>query len=224
MLSDYQTLVTDLVRDDADRISAGQLDDAISSAVARYSQDRPRRKIEDLAGVSGRLLALPAAWQADFSELQNLEYPIGDMPPTLIEADRWSLYDEPAAQKIMLLDSLPAASTVRATFTIRHTLDSGADTIPLQHREACAKYAASLLCDQLASYYANEGDATIAADATRNQPKSEAYRSRARDYRKQYQDAVGVDDKTAAPAGVVVNLHSYDSQGRDFLQHPRRFR
>lgn len=224
MLSDYQILVTDLVRDDANRISAGQLDAAIATAVARYSQDRPRRKVEDLAGVSGRLLALPVAWQADFSELQSLEYPIGDMPPTLIEADRWSLYDEPAAQKIMLLDSLPSASTVRAVFTIRHTLDVATDTIPLQHREATSRYAASLLCDQLASFYANEGDSTIAADATRNQPKSEAYRNRARDYRKQYQDAVGVDDKTAAPAGVVVNLHSYDSHGQDFLQHPRRFR
>lgn len=224
MFSDYQILVTDLVRDDADRISAGQLDDAIAAAVARYSQDRPRRKVEDLAGVSGQLIALPAAWQADFSELRSLEYPVGNMPPTMIEADRWSLYDEPAAQKIMLLDSLPAASTVRATFTIRHALDASSDTIPLHHREATARYAASLLCDQLASFYANEGDSTIAADATRNQPKSEAYRNRARDYRKQYQDAVGVDDKTAAPAGVVVNLHSNNSQGQDFLQHPRRFR
>lgn len=224
MLSDYQTLVTDLVRDDADRISAGQIDDAIAVAVERYSQDRPRRKVEDLAGVSGQMLALPAAWEEGFSDLESLEYPVGNVPPTPIDADRWSLYDEPAARKIMLLEGLPAGSTVRAAFSIRHTLDAAADTIPLQHREPVAKYAASLLCDQLASFYANEGDSTIAADATRNQPKSEAYRNRARDYRKQYQDAIGVDDKTAAPAGVVVNLHSYDSRGQDFLQHPRRLR
>lgn len=224
MLSDYQTLVTDLVRDDAGRISTPQRDAAIATAVERYGSDRPRLKVEDLAGVSGTLLALPAGWQADFSALASLEYPVGNVPPTCIAQDRWSLYDEPAAKKIMLLDSLPAASTVRATFTVRHALDATTDTIPLQHREACAKYAAGLLCDQLASFYANETDSTIAADSVRQTSKAEAYRSRARDYRRQYQDAVGVDDKTAAPAGVVVNLHSADSRGQDFLQHPRRYR
>lgn len=223
-LSDYQTLVADLVRDDADRITAGQVDEAIATAVERYSQDRPRMKVEDLAGVSGQRLTLPGAWQADFSELASLEYPVGDIPPTFIEADRWSLYDEPAAQKIMLLDSLPAGSTVRARYTIRHVVDAGTDSITLQHREAVAKYAASQLCGQLAAFYANETDSTIAADSVRQTTKAQAYRDRERDYRKAYLDAVGVEEKTGTPAGVVVNLHSYDSHGQDFLQHPRRFR
>lgn len=220
MLSDYQALVTDLVRDDAGKISTGQRDSAITGAVERYSQDRPAEKAADLVGVSGQLIALPAAWEAEFSTLKSLEYPVGDVPPAILPNDAWALYRDVDALRIMLASSLPAASTVRAVFTVRHTLTALADTIPLRHREAVAKAAASSLCDQLAAFYANDTDSTIGAGMTQGQTKSQAYAARARDYRKQYQDSVGVTDKSAVPASAVAAMRPKDGHGQPRLFHP----
>lgn len=222
MLADYQTLVTDLVRDDAGKISVGQRDSAIGGAVERYSQDRPVEKVQDLAGVSGQLIALPAAWEVEFSTLKSLEYPVGDVPPSFLANDTWAFYRDTDALRIMLAASLPAGSTVRAVFTVRHTLTTLVDTIPTSRREAVAKLAAASLCDQLAAFYANDTDSTIGAGMTQGQTKSQAYAARARDYRKQYQDALGVTDKTAQPASAVGSLRPKDGHGQPYLYHPPR--
>lgn len=221
-LSDVQVLTADLVRDDAGKISDGQRDSAIAAAVERYSQDRPRLAAEDLVNVSGTLLALPAGWQADFSELASLEHPLGRVPPVYLDADRWALYREPGGLKILLQDALGANSTVRAGYTVRHVLSPTEDSIPRQHRDAVARLAAAALCDQLAAFYANETDSTIGADRALGQSKSQAYAARSRDYRKQYLDAVGVPDKAAAPAGAVAQLKSRDSLGGPRFFHSVR--
>lgn len=206
MLLDYQTLVIDLVRDDAARITPAQRDSAIARAVLRYSEDRPVDKVEDITGASGQTLALPAGWVAGFSVLKSLESPVGDIPPTFIPVDQWAQYRTPSGEAIQLQNGLPAASTVRATYTTRHTLDASTDTIPLGDRDAVASYAASLLCGQLATFYANDSDSTIQADRVAQTSRSQAYRTRERDLRKAYTDALGVEDKEATPGGVVVQI------------------
>ena len=207
MLTDYQTEVTQLVRDDANRIAADDLARAITAALLRYSADRPRTKVEDVAGVTGQTMALPPGWQAGYSVLRTLEYPAGQIPPSYIEADRWGMYDAPTGQVTQLQDALPAAGvTVRANYTIAHVLDDTTDTIPMADRKAVASYAASLLCAELSSFYANQGDSTIQADSVQSQSRSDAYAKRARDLRKFYNDSIGVEDKQSAAAGTVVSI------------------
>lgn len=220
MLLDYQSLATNFVRDDAARIAPADLDAAIAGALERYSQDRPVEKAADLTGVSGTLVALPAAWEADFSSLKSLEYPVGRVPPTYLDNDAWAMYLDVSGLKIMLLSALPPASTVRAVFTVHHTLTGSVDTIPTRHREAVARLAAASLCDQLAAFYAQDQDSTIGAGMAQGQSKSQAYAARAKDYRKQYQDALGVTDKTAVPASAVGTLKPRDARGQPFLFHP----
>jgi hypothetical protein len=225
MLVDYQTLVTELVRDDAAKIAVAERDRAINAAVLRYSSDKPQTKVQDVTPESSQVLPLPAAWEAGFSVLLELEHPIGEIPPTFLKQDRYGLYQEPAATKIKLIDGVTvAANSVRANFTIKHVVDAVADTIPLQHREPVACWAAALLCDQLASFYSSGVDSTIQADSVEQRSKAQEYASRARTYRKRYQDELGIEDKHAAPAGVVVNLDQNDSQGQDRLTHPARWR
>jgi len=222
VLSDYQTLVDNLVRDDESRISTTTRDNAISLAVSRYSQDRPREAVEDVAADGTRLLPLPTAWVTDFSRLRQVEYPIGNTPPTLL-ADT-AFYRSPAALKLLLAQSIPNAALVRVTFTIRHTLDASTDTIPVEDREPVSAYAAALLCDQLASLYSGDTDSTIAADNVDHQSKAREFAARARALRSRYFDALGVEPKRNVAAGVVVDLDLPSSQGRGRLTHPERWR
>lgn len=222
MLSDYQTLVERLVRADADDIASLDVLDAINLAVTRYSKDRPRAVVEDISAPGGQLLNLPAAWVAGFSDIQSLEYPIGEVPPNGIEA--WDIYQGPDAEMIMIGDTLDAGEAVRVGYTVFHSLDTTTDTIPQIHREAVASYAAAYVCDQLAGQYAGDGNPTIQADTVDHGSKSGKFARRADKLRKRYRDQVGAVEKTSAAAGVMVDLDNNDSRGRDRFHHSRRYR
>lgn len=114
------------------------------------------------------------------------------------------------------------ASPVRVRYTLQHALTATEDTIPPADREAVAKYAAALLCEQLASLYASDTDSTLSADRSFGQTRSQAFAARAREYRKQFQAALGIDDKTAAPAGAVVQIGTTDSRGGSRMYHGRK--
>ncbi len=221
MLADYEQLVADLVRDDSARLTLPEKDRAIDAMVKRYSKDRPRIKVQDVTPDDANLLPLPAAWEADFSELRTLEHPIGNNPPTLIEQGRYEFYQSPSATKIRAIDGVTvAASSVRASYTIKHVVSAAEDTIPLQDREPAACWAAAILCDQLAAFYAGGTDSTIQADSVQQEPKARQYAERAKGLRKRYHDELGIDDKRAEPAGVVVELKRPDSWNGPRILHP----
>ncbi|HHJ80938.1 MAG TPA: hypothetical protein ENJ65_04820 [Candidatus Tenderia electrophaga] len=224
MLVDYQILVDSLVRDDASAINVTERDIAIGLAVSRYSKDRPQTKVEDLTAPGGQTLALPAAWESGFSGLQSLEYPVGNVPPSMISPGAWGIYNAPGTQQIMVQASLPASATVRASFTVQHVLDDVTDTIDIVDREPVASYAAAILCDQLASLYSGDSDSTIQADSVDHQSKAREFSSRAKTLRKRYYDELGIDPKRNVAAGVVVDLDLSNSLGNDRLLHPGRRR
>jgi hypothetical protein len=213
-LAAKQQLVTNLVRDDNAKVSVTQRDEAIALAVRRYSADRPKTKVEDvLCAAGGNLLANPASWQVDFSRAASLEYPIGDVPPALIANDRWRRYAAPGGEQFQLDDRLPVNATVRVTYGILHTLTSGVDTIPDADEEAFARLAASILCDELAAYSSNRSESTIQADTVNNESQAREYRAQAKVYLQQYLNRIGVDEKRAVAAGVVVPLRRTNSLG-----------
>ena len=223
MLADYQSLVTDFVRDDDSKITPAQRDNAIALAVERYSTDAPYTKVEDVNGLGTQLLNLPAGWQDPFSTLRLIEYPIGNVPPTFVAQDDMSLYQTPTGKKIQLRYSIGAGTAnVRVTYTVKHTLDGATDTIPTSRREAVACWAAALLCDQLATLYAGQSDSTIQADSVDYKSKSATFASRARALRKRYTDELGVEERKNTGSGVVVQLSDKDSLGGERLTHPHR--
>lgn len=224
MLADYTTLVAAAVRDDATKLQSGEISSAIAQAVARYSKDRPRTKVEDVTAPGGNLLPLPNAWEADFSQLSSLEYPIGNVPPDIIGAGGWAMYTTPSALKIQVASAIHANAAVRATYTIAHVLSTTVDTIPVGDRESVSSYAAAMLCDQLASLYSNDQDSTIKADSVQHTSKASEFAKRAKVLRQRYFDDLGIDTKRNVAAGAVVNLDMASSVGRDRITHPRRYR
>lgn len=222
MLADYESLVTDLIRDDAARIATSEKDRAIQLAVQRYSKDRERIKVEDVATTAANTLPLPPAWETDFSELRSLEYPVGNVPPDVLANDRYGFYRTTSALVVQLLDALNIGSVVRVTYTIAHVVSDVLDTIPVGDREPVACWAAAGLCDELAAFYSGGTDSTIQADSAPGQTKAQEYSRRATALRKRYFNELGLEDKRSAPAGVVVQLRSTDSRGQERLTHPLR--
>lgn len=220
MLDNYRQIVADLVRDDADKITVAEQDRAIGLAVLKYSKDRERLKVEDVTPTDAHTIPLPASWQADFSALRSLEHPIGRNPPSFIAPARYGLYQSPAGLAIKPIDSVTvAAGSVRATYNIAHVVDAAVDTIPVADREPVSCWAAALLCEQLASLYAGNTDSTIQAQVVQSQSKSAEYAKRAASLRRRYETELGLDEKRSESAGVVVQIPSEDSRGRERLTH-----
>jgi len=224
MLTDFQGLVDDLVRDGAGDIATADRDEAIARAVIRYSTDRPKIKIEDVVAAGGNYLDLPAAFDADFSQLVEIETPPDEAPPAILEPSAWSIYSTPAGDKILFVNSLAAAASVRLRYTIPHTLDGATDTVPDKDREAVCAWAAGLLLTQLAAKYSGDSQPTITSDSVDHQSKGRDYAARARELRQRYLDHLGIDPKRTVPAGAVVDLDQDNSLGGDRLMHPRRRR
>jgi len=219
-LIDHQSLVESLVRDDANKIDNNDYVKAVNSAVSRYSKDRPRTVVEDVVAPGGQYLALPNAWQTNFSNIANIEYPIGNVPPTLLDIGNYGMYNAPGNKQIMVRSAINAGDLVRISFTVKHLVDKTTDTTPEHEREAIASWAAAVCCEQLASYYAGDSDATIEADSVQSNSKSRDFASRAKVFRKRYFDELGIDPKRNIAAGVVVNMDLVNSQGNDRFQHP----
>lgn len=205
----YQRITVDLVRDDAGRITSEQVDEAIAAAVAQYSAEAPRTLTVEMTGQSGQLLTAPAGWSAGESRLVSIEYPVGEVPPEYIaDGAAWVLPQPDGTEKIGLADSLPAASTLWVRFTAPHEVDGQTDTVADGKRLGIAMLAGARLCGQLASWYANQTDSTIAVDAVEHKSKSELWAARERQLLAQAEVILGIGLRAAQnatpPAGGTV--------------------
>lgn len=223
-LADYLDSIPALVRDGASLLDTLDHERALAAAVARYSSDKPRPAVEDVAAAGGHILALPGGWEPDFSTLTGIEYPIDQHPPARLPGEAWELYLGPGGWQIRVAGALPAAAPVRLRYTIAHAVTPTGDSIPATHRRAVASLAAALLCGELAAHYANDQAPTIQADSAPGRSKAQEYAARERALRQSYADQLGVQTHAAVPAGVTVNLRATDSRGEDRLMHPERYR
>lgn len=210
MRADIKSIAVSLVRDEADRLTAGDFAIALDLAVAHYGADKPRQAVDDVTSQGGDTLPLPAGWQTD-SELLTAEYPIDARPTQYLPC---SIYTAPAGAVLRLGEPISAGAQVRLRFSVAHELTTMADTIPFKHREAVACWAAAHLLEQLSAAAINDGDPTIRADSTDRRTKSQEYASRARALKMRYGELL--ENLNSAGGGVSASgaTVSWPSRGR----------
>jgi hypothetical protein len=186
--------------------------------------------VVEATAAAGSELALPAGWVPDFSSVQAVEYPVDEDPVSELSLSEVRLRVRPAATTIAVPASFAGGETVRLTYTATHVVDAETDTLPPQHRAAVAALAASMICGQLAAYYASESAPTLGADVADHQGKSQRFRDRARDLLAEYNKTLGIADRTGTAggatqaAGVVVSMDGRNADGTPRLFHGRRRR
>lgn len=208
MLPDLLNLVDALVRDESERLALSDKLAALDLAVRRLSQDRPRQAVEDVLVAGDGGLPLPSGWEPG-SAVVHAEYPVGLVPPFRVPCQ---VYAAPSGAVLRLGVAAVAGDAVRLVFTVSHVLNDTVDTVPSAYREAVAAMAASVLLDQLASAAINDGDATIAADASSRRSRSAEYAARARQWQQRYQELVGAASGAQDAAGGAVV--SWPGRGR----------
>lgn len=225
----FETLFQDRVRDSGARFTAAQVDRAIAEAVKRYARIRPVEAVQDYPGDGATFdLALPTGWVPDLSTVRSLEYPAGQRPAALLEAEDWQFYRVSTAVLTIRLTALTPSvgQTLRLTWTKPHTVDQAGSSIVGQDEEAVANLAAAIGLRQLAAVYANTVDPTLAADSVNYRSKSSDYLKLAGELEQQYREHMGITDKSSETlaGGVFVDVDRTNSLGQDQLTHPNRGR
>jgi len=215
----YQSRISNLTGDTGGKLADGSADDALAAAVIRYSTDRPQLACELLAA-SGGAVGLPVGWQSQFSRVVKLEYPIGKRPPAYLRPEDWFMALSPDGEAITLMVPPPDGASMQCLYTIAQVLTSTVNTIPTQDQIAVCCWAASLLCDELASAYSANTEPTIQADRVDYTSPQRNYQARAEKLRGRYYDALGIDPKKVDPAGVDVNFRDKSSLGGNRITHP----
>lgn len=188
-------------------------DRAIEQAVVQYSVDAPRRLVA-AAVANGSSIPVPTEWVVGRSALSGVEWPVGRVPMVVVAA---AVAFDGTTWSVVLAEPL-AAAQVRLHFTAPHVLTDEVSTVPAEHENAVASWAAAELCRQLATQKGYDRDSSIGAAAVNGQSQSGDLSRRAKDWMAVYRTQLGLPDpeKTQGPraAGAVVAFASDRKRGR----------
>ena len=203
-LATFNALVLSRVPDVGSIMDSDERDAAVLAGLETYNRHRRRTLVVDASGENDAELALPAGWVADYSELKAVEYPVGNVPPLLLDRDTYEVYQKPDATVIVLHQYTPTDSeTVRLTFTAPHAIDADSSTIPAQHEKAVADLSAGHLCEWVSAHYSSSHDSTLAVDSADHQSQGREFAQRAKRFRALGLAALGISTNARGQEDVV---------------------
>jgi hypothetical protein len=222
VISDWQTLVEAKVQDTAGILSAMDYINAIAEAVGLYSDDYPRERVTT---ITGNGVAMDFALPADATDVVSVEYPVAQQEPEYLDEDDWLVMTQPDDTQMLHLTALvlPNAAPARVLYSAPHSVTATVDTVPLADRGAASNLAAAVCCRQLAAYYSQTSDSTIAADAVNYRTKNQEYLALARAYEEAYQRAVTGGGRAASVSKDVEDVAMFaQGSGVPRFYHGRR--
>ena len=192
MLDDYRAIVPDYVRDDSNVIDSTDSDQAILAAVGELDSVSPNDVFVELTEASAtKNFSLPGDWVSGFSRISQVEYPTAQVPPVLLSADDFMTWQTPSGDSLILSSEIPASEPIWIKYSRKYILTEVADDIPERFRQPVSLFAASLLCDQMAAFYAGESDSNFTADVASFGSKSQEFRTLANKYRTKFYSFFG---------------------------------
>ena len=220
-IANIQQLVAGHLQDDAAKLSSGEVVAAIEEAIAgRYSKDRPRHVVADLAGNGTAYewaLTGITGWDEGFSQVRAIEYPRGETVPAYLDSGEWTIYESPTGRSLRFPSPLTNGKYARVVFTASHAVD--ASSLPVSDLYAVGALSAALAARRLAAAYAQTGDSSIVADSVNYRSKSSEYLALARHLEQDYENSVGTDSSRSAPSASTTSTWIGDTAGGGRLTH-----
>ncbi len=185
----------------------------IDSALAIYSQHRPRVKSQDYTGDGVTYdFQLPADFVVGSSQIVSVEYPTGQQIPNYLPEHLYFLYRE-SPPTLRLLLTPAAGNVLRVSYTAQHEVhesDASLTTVPAADRQALASLAAARACVELAAV-ANKSVQTFQPDLPMVPGPVERYLSLARELYSSYIRLLGIPDGGPLPAWLSSSLSFFPS-------------
>jgi len=180
-------------------------DQAIDSAIDRYSSARPKVQVTAMVANSTGIYELPAAWVNNFSSLREVEYPIEQNPTEYIDPDYTVIEKSPSGYRLKIVYYNPVTGeTFWLKYSVPYSFDtSGNAEIPSQDIEGISFLATSFACEKLATYFAEKVSSSLPnADVVDFGNQVEEYSKRASRWLNKYRQAIETHE-----TGVITQGH-----------------
>jgi len=224
-LSDYTSRIRDTIGDNpsasTDRmISADATYEFMTKrAAAEFSKLWPYRRTADITAVNSQydypLASYCPGWAADWSWIKELEFPQGEQDPSRYRKDNFIIYNN---THIRFLTGTPGSTdTIRIIYYTPHTISASADTIPEEHEESVAMYAAGLCNMLLAQKFAKASNPSLNTDVISYRTKSDQYKSLAEFLMNEAKKSWGAGDHRAI--GTRASWNWYEGDYGDYTEY-----
>lgn len=230
VLADMIAIVSGLIQDQAGKLNSAARTEAVRDAIVAHSAVVPARKFQVVTGVSNYVVSLPTGWVHEVSQTIQIEYPLGNRPPTYLDEDEYQVIAMPTGSvpyKLMLLNLSSSTAQIGVRFTAPHTFGATAaqNTLPDDHLRPVAHLAAAIACRRLAAFYTQSNDSMIQADSVNHQQKNTYYLELAKRFERFYRDYFHIgEEHLVRPASVVVDIDRQFQWQEDFFFHEKRWR
>jgi hypothetical protein len=224
----YLTEIASLVQDDASKLSSADIASILKQAVEDFGRDKPlyvSKKVQgDGTGSYTLQSILKGLWKYDVSKINSIEYPQGDVPPTMLKRDEWYIYDDGTQQdgsnlKLVFNDYAPATSEYFVIkFSLRLRLTESWQNFPdtnFNFRNICL-LAGAEYARRLSAVYAQSIDSTLSVDAVDYRDKSRKYEVLAKQLQERYnKNVLGGADLEVIAGETLYQLNIETPQDAD---------
>ena len=220
--SDYAAAALRMVGSDS-RLTSTLQEDAVRSALGRYSSDFPYARVTgSLAGLGYSYVLAPSGWSVGQSDLMFFETPVAattaDPRLNWLAADE--VHKEVASDGTEIIrlrgHTLATTDSYRVGFTTPHTIkglksnvgDAAAatsTTIPKAHDPAFTPLCAHVMADQLANLTASAVDSSLDGDYSDQGAQHNRWDTTAARLLKRYRTMLKLDDEDDGPIGAFVS-------------------
>jgi hypothetical protein len=230
-LADVRLIMSGLIQDTAGKLAVTTRNQAIQAAVKLHSTLVPAKKFQIVTGVRNDTVRTPTGWIDEVSQIIQIEYPLGNRPPTYLEEEDFQVIPavtgSTAYRLLFVSHSIGSAEQVGVRFSAPHKLGVTANqnTIPDHHVDGLAYLSAHLACNQLAGFHTQSNDSGIQADSVNHQQKNSHYLNLSKAYKQYYFDFFKIDERGMAKAASInIDIDRKFQWGDDMFYHPRRWR
>jgi hypothetical protein len=127
--NDFKDKVSEIIRDDAGKLSTTERDNYIQEGVKIYNAHRPREIVKDITGDGTYYYAIAThlgSWAKGFSRVKSIEYPADEREPSYLEeGEEFSVYEKEDGQYIRFFKDVPLATEkARIVYTALHILSN----------------------------------------------------------------------------------------------------
>lgn len=184
--------------------------DIIEKALIRYSRVRPMLAVVEYTGNATGIYSFLSPWKNGFSQITEIEYPVGKTPKETIDSRDYTTDKTPSGHVLRFDQFNPGLGNI---FWVKHTAphsftsDGVAEEVPDSDQAGIQYLAASLMATALSNHYATKANPSLPGTGlvTYNERVRE-YADKAREWMKLFEGEI-----KAEVTGIIGNL--------DFLQN-----
>lgn len=188
--------------------SESDVDDAIDSAVAWYSRDRPQEKVTTLTGNGTNRYTLPDDWDTAFSHVIYIEYPVSETSPSLLDPGELIVWNNGTSETFQFtLRTFATSETINVRYTTPHILTDDTNTISDADFDAMGFLGTALSAWKAAGRgisgagISSPGGGGILGGL---RTMSDMYATYAKDMFKHYYRLMRIDPKVGSPPALIL--------------------